>query len=69
MFFDENGGTIKMWVKAVRGLKKLSFMLFLISFIGTMNRETAVFALELKQTETQDRTPFFEMIYESQGQL
>ena len=53
-----------MWVKGVREWRR-GFILFLL---GMTSLQT-VFALELKQTDTQDRTPFFETVYEGRGFL
>ncbi len=67
LYFDENGGTLKVWNKAVRGWKWSLVLLFWI--LGWMFSVKSGFALELKPTTLQDRTPFFETVYEESGSL
>ncbi|MBI2645864.1 MAG: hypothetical protein HYW85_02360 [Deltaproteobacteria bacterium] len=57
-----------MWNKVVRVRKLLRVIDPKLIFFGLIIWNP-VFALELKQTETQDRTPFFETVYEAVGPL
>ncbi|MBI3018734.1 MAG: hypothetical protein HYY61_02430 [Deltaproteobacteria bacterium] len=47
-------------------MKQIGFVFF---FLGMTAGTQVVFALELKQTDTQDRTSFFETVYEATGRL